>query len=610
MTLRSHVNQLSQYVNGVSGCLDADTPGMIVVMYVVKVPNRGSPPAILLRESYREAGKVKNRTLANLSSWPEAKVEALSRVLKGQPPPAAALDEAFEITRSLPHGHVAAVLGTARQLGLEELIDPEPSRHRDLVTAMAVAQVIAPDSKLAIARGLRGQTAASSLGEVLHLGSCDEDDLYAAMDYLHRPAGADPGRAGRPAPGRRHPGAVRRVLCRVRGADLPAGRHRPPQRRGAGPAADRLRAADLPRGHPGRDRGLQGQHRRPGDRGRPGDQGQGPVRDREGGAGRGPGHADRRAAARGRPARRTGLDHRAARPSGQEPGPRRGPAADPVRYPGPGRDHLPGLPRRAADRLQEPVPGSRAGPQARIAAGRRRGRPGENSRGLRAGPAAAARPGQDRGRVDRVLARRKVARHFTVEITDDSLRYARDQDSIAAEAALDGIYVLRTSVAASDLDSGDVVSSYKALAQVERAFRAFNTDLDIRPIRHRTEARVRAHVFLRMLSYYLSWHMQARLAPLLFTDDDKPAVRAARSSPVTPAARSPRALAKAATKQTPGDLPVHSFATLLADLGTICLNTIAPADPALPGFRLVTTPTALQREAFELLGVSHRLGVA
>src|ERR1700751_1809092 len=170
--------------NGVSGCPDTDMIGMIVVMYVVKVPNRGSPPAILLRESYREAGKVKNRTLANLSSWPEAKVEALARVLKGQPPPAAALDEAFEITRSLPHGHVAAVLGTPRRLGLDELIDTVPSRHRDLVTAMAAAQVIAPGSKLAIARGLREETAATSLGEVLHLGSCDEDDLYAAMDYL------------------------------------------------------------------------------------------------------------------------------------------------------------------------------------------------------------------------------------------------------------------------------------------------------------------------------------------------------------------------------------------------------------------------------------------
>ena len=213
-------------------------------------------------------------------------------------------------------------------------------------------------------------------------------------------------------------------------------------------------------------------------------------------------------------------------------------------------------------------------------------------------------------RADRVLNRRKVAKHFTVDIGDDRLSYHRDQDSIAAQAKLDGIYVLRTSVGPGDLDSPQVVSSYKALAQVERAFRAFNTGLDIRPIRHRTADRVRAHVFLRMLSYYISWHIQARLAPLLFTDDDKPAAQAARTSPVAPAARSPRALAKAATKQTPGDLPVHSFATLLADLGTICLNQIQPADPALPGFRLVTTPTILQRQALELLGVSHRLGVA
>ena len=204
----------------------------------------------------------------------------------------------------------------------------------------------------------------------------------------------------------------------------------------------------------------------------------------------------------------------------------------------------------------------------------------------------------------------QAAKHFTVEITDDSIRYARDQDSIDAEAKLDGIYVVRTSVGPGDLDSGEVVSSYKALAQVERAFRAFSTDLDIRPIRHRTEDRARARVFLRMLSYYLSWHMQARLAPTLSTDDDKPAAQAARPSPAAPAARSPRAQAKAATKHTPAAQPVHSFATLLADLGTICLNTIAPADPALPGFRLVTTPTALQRQAFELLGVSHRLGVA
>src|SRR6266536_5802902 len=151
-------------------------------MYITRVPNRDSPPAVLLRESYREGGKVKNRTLANLSSWPEAKVEALSRALKGLPP--AGLEGMVEVARSLPHGHVAAVLGTIRELGLEELIDPVPSRQRDLVTAMIVAAVIDGSSKLATARGLRAETAASSLGTVLGLEACDEDDLYAAMDWL------------------------------------------------------------------------------------------------------------------------------------------------------------------------------------------------------------------------------------------------------------------------------------------------------------------------------------------------------------------------------------------------------------------------------------------
>jgi len=152
-------------------------------MYVTRVPNRGSPPAVLLRESYREHGKVKTRTLANLSRWPEHKVEKLQQALKGLPT-TANLSEAFTITRSLPHGHVAAVLGSARRLGVEELIDPTPSRRRDLVTAMLVAQVIAPGSKLAFARGLRSQTATSSLGEVLGAACCDEDDLYAAMDWV------------------------------------------------------------------------------------------------------------------------------------------------------------------------------------------------------------------------------------------------------------------------------------------------------------------------------------------------------------------------------------------------------------------------------------------
>ena len=292
---------------------------------------------MLLRESYREAGKVKNRTLANLSSWPEAKVDALTRVLKGQLAPAAAVEGTFEIARSLPHGHVAAVLGTARALGLEELIDPAPSRQRDLVTAMAVAQVIAPDSKLAIARGLHAETAASSLGEVLGLGGCDEDDLYAAMDWLAA-------RQDRieDALAARHLAGGTLVLYDVssaafEGADLPAGCHRPPQRRylrgllqivyGLLASKDGVPVAiEVFEGNTGDPRTVASQV--------------GKVKERFGlarGGTRGrPGHADRRPAARGCGPGGPGLDHRAARPAGQGTSPRRGTAAVSLRPDGPG----------------------------------------------------------------------------------------------------------------------------------------------------------------------------------------------------------------------------------------------------------------------------------
>ena len=579
-------------------------------MYVVKVPNRGSPPAILLRESYREAGKVKNRTLANLSSWPEAKVDALARVLKGQPPPAAELDGAFEITRSLPHGHVAAVLGTARQLGLDELIDPVPSRHRDLVTAMAVAQVIAPDSKLAIARGLRDATAASSLGEVLGVGSCDEDDLYAAMDYLHARQ-----EQIQDALAARHLAGGTLVLYDVssaafEGRTCPLGAIGHPKDGVRGrlqivygllTSKDGIPVAiEVFAGNTGDPTTVASQVDK--------------LKDRFG-LTRVVLVGDRgmlTAARLREDVRPAGLDWITAL---------RAPQVKKLVRDGDLQLTLFDV-QDLAEITTPDFPGERlvACKNPFLEAERARKRESllaateADLDKIGAACARARRPlrGKDKiaVRANRVLRRRKVAKHFTVQVTHDSLSYTRDQDSITAEAKLDGIYVLRTSVQASDLDSPDVISSYKALAQVERAFRAFNTDLDIRPIRHHTEDRVRAHVFLRMLSYYISWHLQARLAPILFTDDDKPAAQAARTSPVAPAARSPRAVAKAATKQTPDNLPVHSLATLLSDLGTICLNTIAPADPALPGFRLVTTPTALQRQAFELLGVSHRLGAA
>jgi hypothetical protein len=577
-------------------------------MYITRVPNRASPPAVLLRESYREGGKVKNRTVANLSSWPEAKVEALSRALKGLPP--AGLEGMVEVARSLPHGHVAAVLGTIRELGLEELIDPEPSRQRDLVTAMTVAQVTGPGSKLAIARGLQEATAASSLGEVLGLGGCDEDDLYGAMDWL----AARQDRI-QDALAARHLAGGTLVLYDVssaafEGRTCPLGAIGHPKDgvRGRLQIACGLLtsqdgvpvAIEVFKGNTGDPKTVAAQVAKVKDRFAltrvvlVGDRGM-------------------LTAARLREdVRPAGLDWITALRAPQVKALVRDGALQLSLF-----DEM-----DLAEISSPDFPGERlvACKNPFLEAERARKRESllqateADLEKIAAAVARERRPlrGQDAiaVRADRVLRRRKVAKHFTTSISDEHLSYARNQESIAAEAALDGIYVLRTSVSAGDLDSGEVVSSYKALAHVERAFRAFNTDLDIRPIRHRTETRVRAHVFLRMLSYYITWHMHARLAPILFTDDDKPAAQATRPSPVAPAARSPRALAKAAAKHTEGKLPVQSFDSLLTDLATICLNQIQPAGPALPAFRLVTTPTPLQRHALDLLGVSHRLGIA
>jgi hypothetical protein len=209
--------------------------------------------------------------------------------------------------------------------------------------------------------------------------------------------------------------------------------------------------------------------------------------------------------------------------------------------------------------------------------------------------------------VGKVINKRKAGKHFLTDITDDGLSWRRDEQKIADEAALDGIYVIRTSLPAAVLGADGTVQSCKDLENVERVFRGLNTDLLIRPIRHRRAARVRAHVLIRMLAYYLTWHMQQRLAPILFKDDDPAAGRAARPSPVAPAQRSPAALAKIAAKTTPDGEPVHSFATLLADLATITASRIQPPG-GLPAFTTLTTPTPVQQRALGLLGISHRLG--
>src|SRR6266536_1471078 len=547
-------------------------------MYVARIPNRGSPPAILLRESYRAGGKVRNRTLANLSRWPEEKIDALSRVLKGLPPQAAP-EGAFEIVRSLPHGHVAAVLGTLGALGLQEVIDPLPSRARDLVCAMVAAQVIDPSSKLACARGLRSETATSSLGQVLSCSACDEHVLYdvssAAFEGRTCPLGA----IGHPKDGvRGRLQIVYGLLATNQGIPI---------------------AVEVFKGNTGDPATLSSQVKKLKERFSlshvcvVGDRGmltkarlEHDVR---------PAELDFITALRA--PQITALVQAEALQLSLFDETDLFEIAHPD-YPG---ERLvacknPFLAQQRARKREELLAATQAELQKIAAAVTRQRRP------LRGKDKIALRVG-------RVINRRKVAKHFVVEIGEESFSFRKDEQKIAAEAALDGIYVLRTSLEEEVLEAAGVVSSYKALANVERVFRGFNTDLDIRPIRHRTAERVRTHVFLRMLSYYVTWHMNNRLAPMLFTDDDAEAAKAARTSPVAPARRSEKALKKIHTKRTADDQPVHSLTSLLADLATICLNKIEPTEHGLPPFNVITTPTPIQRRAFELLGVSHRLGV-
>ncbi len=578
-------------------------------MYVTRVPNRGSPPAVLLRESYRENGKVKTRTLANLSRWPEHKVEKLERALKGLPPAGWDLCEAFEIARSLPHGHVAAVLGSADTLGMAELIDPARSRKRDLVCAMLAAPVIAPDSKLAIARGLRTETATSSLGEVLGVGGCDEDDLYAAMDWVldrkdaiekalaarHLDEGTlvlyDVSSAafeGRTCPlgaiGHARDGVKGRLqivyglLCTTAGVPIAIevfdGNTADPKTLAA--QIDKLKDRfGLTRVCLVGDRGMLTSAR---------------IRDEVA-----PAQLDWISALRA-PQIKALVEAGALQLSLFD-------EQDllEISYPDfPGERLVccrnPALAEQRTRKRQDLLAATEKELTTIAAATGRARRP------LRGNDEIALRVGK-------VINHYKMAKHFTLEITDESFTFTRNSQAIAAEAALDGIYVLRTSLPTDTLAQGDVVLRYKGLEDVERFFRTLNTELDVRPIRHRLADRVRAHMFLRMLSYYMGWHMKHALAPILFVDNDKPAAAAKRTNPVAAAQRSDAALAKAARKRTEDDHPVHSFTSLLTDLATICANHIQPTDD-MPAFTMITTPTPLQRRAFELLGVSHRHGLA
>jgi transposase len=573
-------------------------------MYIESVPNRSSPPAILLRESYRENGKVRKRTLCNLSDWPAVHIEGLRGVLKGGTVIAPDRD-AFTVTRSLPHGHVALALGMARKISLDAMIGPAGNRCRDLVLAMLIARIIDPGSKLAAARAISPETATSSLGTILDLGEVDEDELYTALDWLgERQAAIETALA------KRHLKNGTLVLYDVsssymEGSCCPLA-HRGYSRDGRKGtlqivygllcASDGCPVAiEVFDGNTGDPKTLASQVEK--------------LKRRFG-----LDHVvlvgDRGMITQARltdDVKTAGLDWITAL---------RGPAIKDLLKGGALQLSL--FDQRDMASITSPdFPGERliVCRNADLAAKRAHKRQellDATERDLARIQAAVARKRNPlRGATEIALAvgavieKHKMRKHFDVTITDTKLTFARKANAIAEETATDGIYIVRTSLASEVLDDAATVRSYKSLSQVERAFRCIKTvDLQVRPVHHWLADRVRAHVFLCMLAYYLEWHMRQKLAPLLFDDTDKEAAEAARESVVAKAQRSPAAIRKQTTGVTPDGTPVHSFRTLLADLATLARNTIVTAvAPTLP-LTVFTRSTLVQQQAFELAEVA------
>jgi hypothetical protein len=579
-------------------------------MYVERIPNRNSPPAILLRESYREGAKIKKRTLANLSDWPVAKIEALRCVLRNQAM-ASAIEDGLTLVRSLPHGHVAAVLGTLRKLGLDGVLSQgrrHPVRAVALCLAMITGRVIDPASKLATARVLDGETANHSLGTVLQLGAVDEQALYDALDWLvaHQ-------ERIEAALARRHLKNGTLVLYDVTSTYF-EGRTCPLARFGYNRdgKAGKLQivfgllctaegcpvAVEVFEGNIGDPSTLASQVAKlkerfalervvvVGDRGM---------------------ITEARLEETIKPA---GLDWITVL---------RAPAIRGLVEAGAIQLSL--FDQRDLAEITAPdYPGERLmvcrNPLLAEERARKRGELLDATEKKLAAIAVRVRRAKKplRGRdkialaVGRVIDHYKMAKHFTVTITDDALTFTRNAAQIAAEVALDGVYVLRTSLAPATLDAAATVKAYKQLAHAERAFRSLKTvDIEVRPIHHRRADRVRAHVFLCMLAYYVEWHMRQALKPILFDDHDKAAADAARTSIVAKAKRSKAADRKARTKRTDDGLAVHSFRSLLGDLATVTRNTMAMIGSPDPTFVIYPQFTPVQARAFELLGVNVKL---
>lgn len=571
-------------------------------MYVESVPNRNSPPAILLRESSRLQGRVVKRTLANLSSWPAQQIEALRRLLKGDT--LVSLSDAFQIQRAAPHGHVAAAFGTLRRLGLEPILSRSRCLERDLVVAMIVARILEPSSKLATARGLQPQTAISSLAAVLDLPEAlDETQLYRSLDWL-----LERQQSIENALAKRHLSAGCLVLYDVsstyfegRRCPLACFGHSRDERSGNPQIVFGLLtdgqgcpvAVEVFEGNTGDPKTVAPQVNKLRQRFRlrqlilVGDRGMlTSARIRE----------DLKP--------QEGLQWISALKSVQIQQLVKGGALQlslfdeldlaEIHHPSYGGERLiacrnPLLAEERSRKRNELLAATEKQLHKIAEATKRRRKPlrGRKEIGLAVG---------------KILGRYKMGKHFKLIIDEDSFRCERKQDNIEREAALDGIYVIRTSVPAESLSNDKVVGYYKRLADVERAFRSMKSvDLKIRPIYHHLADRVRAHVFLCMLSYYVEWNMRRALAPMLFDDDDSQAAEAACKSIVSPAERSPRAKNKDYSKQTEEGLPVHSFQTLLKDLATLTRNEVRVGDQTL---HLVATPSVVQQRALQLLQVS------
>src|SRR3990172_3464180 len=563
-------------------------------MFIETVPNRNSPPAVLLRETWREGGKVKKRTLLNLTSCPAERVEALRILLKGGTalPPG---EVPFPIMRSLPHGHVAGILGAIRATGLDRILGPDGNRPRDLVLAMIINRIIAPGSKLATARMLDEPTACTSTGKVLGLGPVEVCELYQALDWLLvRQPDVEKKLARKHLKSKCLPDFDKQnqnggcmVLYDVsssyvegRCCDLARFGYNRDGKKGKMQivygllcAADGCPVAvEVFEGNTGDPKTLAAQIEKlkqrfsldrvvlVGDRGM---------------------ITDARIREELQPA---GLDWITAL---------RAPAIQALAAEnGPLQMSL--FDERDMAEISAPdYPGER------LIVCRNRELAVERKRNPLRGKAEIGLA------VGAVVGKHKMAKHFELTIEDASFSFHRKQAEIAAEAALDGLYVIRTSLPEAAIGAADAVSAYKSLSQVERAFRSLKSgDLDIRPIPHCLSDRVRAHVFLCVLSYYVDWHMRQALAPMLFDDEDKDAALASRASPVAKAPRSERAKAKDAGKRSEDGEPVHSFHTLIADLGTLCLNEVAAANNPNYVLTMATRATPLQHKALGLLGVS------